>query len=67
MAGGHRVGSPDVSISYPDAQRLGQDLLNRVNGGGMPPACDGDPGDANCLTVAQVALIQAWIDDGSNP
>lgn len=72
--GGHNVGGADVSDAYDDAVGIGQRLVTRVNGGGMPPSyadppndCGGQgrgdqPGDPGCLTVAEVQLIQTWID-----
>jgi len=72
--GNHNVGGPDLAVAYDQAVDLGQFLVTRVNGGGMPPL-DADPpndcgaqnrgdqpGDPGCLTVAQVELIQTWID-----
>jgi hypothetical protein len=69
---GHNVGG-ELNAAYDDAVRLGSRLVSRINGGGMPPSdaeppynCGavggGQPGDEGCLTVAQVALVQAWID-----
>ena len=72
--GGHNVGADDIAEAYDDAVGIGQELVTRVNGGGMPPSyaappndCGAQgrtdqPGDPGCLTVAQVALIQTWID-----
>lgn len=72
--GSHNVGGPDLALAYDQAVGIGQRLVTRVNGGGMPPSyaappndCGaqnrGDqPGDPGCLTVAQVELIQTWID-----
>jgi hypothetical protein len=64
----HNVGG-ELDEAYLDAVRLGEDLVDRVNGGGMPPSyaeppnnCDGNPGDPGCLTVAEVELIQTWLD-----
>lgn len=64
---GHNVGG-ELMQAYIDAVALGQDLVDRVNGGGMPPSyadppndCDGNPGDPGCLTVREVTLIQTWI------
>jgi hypothetical protein len=72
-SGGHNVGGSDVAAAYDQAVDIGQRLVTRVDGGGMPPsyaeppndcgAEGGDqPGDPGCLTVAEVQLIQAWID-----
>jgi hypothetical protein len=71
--GSHNVGGPDVAMAYDQAVGIGQRLVTRVDGGGMPPPyaeppnnCGdqgGDqPGDPGCLTVAEVELIQAWIN-----
>jgi hypothetical protein len=65
-AAGHNVGGP-LPGSYQDALRLGPTLLQRIDGGGMPPACNGDPGDPGCLSVAEVQLVQTWITQGSEP
>lgn len=71
---GHNVGGPDVASAYAEAVDLGQRLVIRVDGGGMPPSyadppndCGAEgrgdqPGDPGCLTVAEVQLIQTWID-----
>jgi hypothetical protein len=72
--GNHNVGGPNVAMAYDQAVGIGQRLVMRVNGGGMPPSyaappndCGAqnrgdEPGDPGCLTVAQVELIQTWID-----
>ena len=69
---GHNVGG-ELEQAYADAVRLGQELVARIDGGGMPPldapppndcgANGGDqPGDEGCLTTAQVSLVQTWIN-----
>jgi hypothetical protein len=70
---GHNVGG-EIEQAYLDAVRLGQTLVQRIDGGGMPPpdapapnACGSNgggfqPGDPGCLTVDEVALVQAWIN-----
>jgi hypothetical protein len=69
---GHNVGG-ELNQAYADAVRLGATIVERINGGGMPPPeapppnnCGaeggGQPGDEGCLSVAEVALVQAWID-----
>ena len=67
--GGHNIASDDLAAAYAEAVDLGQTIVNRVNGGGMPPSnaeppnnCDGNPGDPGCLTVAEVELIRTWLD-----
>jgi hypothetical protein len=65
--GGHSVGSADLTTAFADATRLGATLIQRLNGGGMPPACTGLPGDPGCISVANLAAIQLWIDSGMAP
>ena len=67
--GGHNIASDDLAAAYGEAVELGETLVDRVNGGGMPPDyaeppnnCEGNPGDPGCLTVAEVELIQTWLD-----
>jgi hypothetical protein len=71
--GGHNVAG-ELDAAYDAAVALGQTLVTRIDGGGMPPPnsappndCGAqgrgsEPGDPGCLTVAEVALVQAWID-----
>jgi hypothetical protein len=71
--GGHNVGG-ELDAAYDEAVALGQTLVTRIDGGGMPPPnaappndCGAqgrgsEPGDQGCLTRAEVALVQAWID-----
>ena len=71
--GGHNVAG-ELEAAYVDAVRLGQRLITRIDGGGMPPPnaappndCGAqgrgsEPGDQGCLTVAEVSLVQAWIE-----
>jgi hypothetical protein len=67
-AGGHSVGSAVLGTAYSDAQRLGSTLIERLgSGGGMPPACSGQPGDPGCITVLELGTIQRWLDTGMAP
>jgi hypothetical protein len=59
-SGGHNVASPDEAEAYGFAQDLKGTILERVNGGNMPPDCYGAPGSPNCLSVAEVDLIRRW-------
>lgn len=65
--GGHVVGSADLATAFADATRLGTTLIDRLDGGGMPPACTGQPGDPGCISVDDLPLIQLWIDTGMSP
>jgi hypothetical protein len=67
---GHNVGSADLEAAYADAVRLGRDLVDRINGGGMPPSnaeppndcADGaGPGDPGCVTVEELNRVQTWL------
>lgn len=60
---GHNVGGA-LPGAYADAQRLGQLLLARIDGGSMPPSCDGAPGSEGCLSVADVELVRSWLEQG---
>jgi hypothetical protein len=66
-AGGHSVGSPDLATAFADATRLNTTIIQRLDGGGMPPTCVGVPGDPGCIGVADLATIQRWIDTGMTP
>lgn len=59
-SGGHNVAAPDEAEAYGFAQNLKGTILEQVNSGRMPPTCLGQPGDANCLSVAEVDLIRRW-------
>jgi hypothetical protein len=65
--GGHNVGSADLATAFEDAQRVGERLVIRLDGGGMPIGCSGNPGDPGCIAVDDLATIQAWIDGGFAP
>jgi hypothetical protein len=47
-------------VAYGFAQDLKGRILDRVNGGNMPPDCYGVPGDPNCISVAELDLIRRW-------
>jgi hypothetical protein len=65
--GGHLVGSADLATAFADATRLGTTLIDRLDGGGMPPACTGVPGDPGCISVEDLVLIELWLDTGMSP
>lgn len=65
--GGHFVGSADLATAFADATRLGSTLIDRLDGGGMPPTCQGLPGDPGCISIENLALIQLWIAGGMAP
>jgi hypothetical protein len=65
--GGHLVGSADLATAFADATRLGPTLIARLDGGGMPLGCAGNPGDPGCIAVDDLAAIQLWIDGGMAP
>ena len=65
--GGHSVGSPTLATALADARRLGGTLSERLDGGGMPPACSGSPGDVGCISVTDLATIRLWVGTGMAP
>jgi hypothetical protein len=65
--GGHSVGSADLAVAFADATRLGPTLVARLDGGGMPLGCTGNPGDPGCISVEALATVEAWLDDGQAP
>ena len=64
---GHSVGSADLAVAFADATRLGETLLQRLDGGGMPLGCAGVPGDEGCLSIEDFDTVQAWVDGGLAP
>jgi hypothetical protein len=65
--GGHNAAS-----SYADAVRVAARIVREINSGGMPDSGNGnagckggDPGDPGCVSVADFALIQRWIAEGT--
>jgi hypothetical protein len=62
FSGGHNVAAADVTEAYEFVKDIKGSLVDRVNGGGMPPPpiCNGVPGDPGCISVAELRLIQRW-------
>ncbi|MEY2929975.1 MAG: hypothetical protein RL033_724 [Pseudomonadota bacterium] len=61
FSGGHNLAADDPAEAYGFLFEVAPRLVGRINGGGMPPACgDGVPGDTDCITVAELELIQSW-------
>lgn len=60
LNGGHNVAADDPMEAYAFLVTMASSLVPRVNGGGMPPSCNGVPGDPGCLSVAELQLIQSW-------
>jgi hypothetical protein len=60
--GGHNAAS-----SYDDAVDEADNIIDEIESGGMPegdPGCDGgDPGDPGCVSEADFALIEQWVED----
>jgi hypothetical protein len=58
-SGGHSAAS-----DYDDAVRVAEEMVEEISSGGMPLTCGGgDPGTAGCVSVADFALIQEWVDN----
>lgn len=67
---GGQWGSPTLATAYAAAVANAEEIAGRVEGEGgniMPQGCGPAPGQGNCLSVAQVELIQTWVDDGTPP
>jgi hypothetical protein len=63
FSGGHNVASADLMEAYGYASELKGIILERVNGGGMPPSeagCDGPLGSPGCVTQAEFELMERW-------
>jgi hypothetical protein len=60
FSGGHNVAADDPIEAYGFLVGMAASLVPRVNGGNMPPTCDGVPGDPGCISVAELQLIQSW-------
>lgn len=60
FSGGHNLAADDPAEAYGFLVEVAPRLVGRVNGGGMPPSCNGVPGDTGCITVAELELIQSW-------
>lgn len=65
--GGHNAAS-----SYADAVRVSARMINEIRTGGMPDTGQGNagckggaPGSPGCVSVADFALIQEWVADGT--
>lgn len=65
--GGHNAAS-----SYADAVRVSATIINEIRTGGMPATGNGNagcrrgaPGSPGCVSVADFALIQEWVANGT--
>jgi hypothetical protein len=65
-SGGHSVGSPVLATALADAQRLGETLVTRLDGGGMPFGC-ATAGVAPCISITDLETVEAWVDGGELP
>jgi len=78
-SGGFNIAAPNITTAYSNSQLIsyyvpgqtkGFASLVRVQDGSMPQGagCTGDPAldiaNSACLTAAEQAVLQAWIDDG---
>jgi hypothetical protein len=57
-------GRHNAASSYDDAVDEADNIIDEIESGRMPPTCDeGDLGEINCLSEAELALIEQWVDD----
>lgn len=64
--GGHSVGSPTLATALADAQRLGETLVTRLDGGNMPPGCT-TAGTAPCIPIDELETVEDWVAGGELP
>jgi hypothetical protein len=60
----------DVEIAFEEAQPVADRIAGRVSGQLtpiMPQFCGPAPGVGECLSIAEVQLIQAWAESGALP
>jgi hypothetical protein len=58
------LGGHNAASVYDDAVRVADAMLDEIESGGMPPACDGDdPGDPNCVSEEDLEVLEQWVDD----
>lgn len=78
-SGGFNIAAPNINTAYSQSQLIsyyvpgqtkGFSSLVRIQDGSMPQGagCTGNPaldiGNSACLTAAEQAVVQAWINDG---
>lgn len=62
--------SSNVDTAYGEAEEVADLILGRVSGALMPimpQFCGPAPGFGECLSLEEVALIRAWVDQGAAP
>jgi hypothetical protein len=62
--------SSDVNKAYMEAQPVADRIIGRVSGALtpiMPQFCGPAPGFGSCLSLANVALIRQWVEQGAPP
>jgi hypothetical protein len=57
--------SANVDQAYDVAVDLSDSMVERIDAGEMPPACNGPPGSGGCVSVADFELIRDWVADGT--
>jgi hypothetical protein len=65
-SGGHSAGSPTLATAFADSMRVSDDLVDRLDGGGMPPGCS-VAGTAPCIPVPDLETVEDWIAGGLQP
>ena len=55
-----------AAADYDDAVAFADDIVDEIQAGDMPPACNGAPGSGGaCVSTEDFATIQQWIEDGT--
>jgi hypothetical protein len=60
------LAGPDVETAFEAATSVEDRVFARIDVGTMPPPCAGGaPGDPNCISVEDLATLEAWYDAGA--
>jgi hypothetical protein len=66
--GSQNIGADDKDAALDDAVRVQAKIVSDLESGRMPTSClNGAPGTTGCVSVADLDLIKAWVEDGTPP
>lgn len=67
-SGGQNLAAPDIDDAFDDSVAFEDAVIVEIAEGTMPPSCGaGSPGDPNCLSVEDAAMVEAWYEAGAEP
>jgi hypothetical protein len=62
------IGADDKDAAFDDAVSFKDAIVSTIERGTMPQGtCSGAPGTSGCVSVADLDLIKAWVEDGTPP